>query len=72
MSAKYIVYPGTVTSQNDGDRHFIGFEKLCSLYGVNPAEAVDGWSREGFRADKANLIKLKPRFDGDYTLPTAP
>lgn len=67
---KYAVVPAYVHSRNDGDKHYIGFIDLCALYGVNPAECIDcsralgGDTPEIFR-----LPVLRPRFDGNYTLP---
>jgi hypothetical protein len=61
---KYLVSPGFVFSQRDGDRHWIGADRLMHLYGVDPRECViDG---PGRHAD--NLIVLVPRFDGNYSL----
>lgn len=37
---KYLVIPGIVTSQSDGDRHYIGPMNLIELYGVNPDECL--------------------------------
>lgn len=65
---KYAIYPGYVRSRSDGQRHFIGGEKLARLYGLEPGEykifkGIDG---ERFPTD---LVELHPRQDGDYTLP---
>ena len=64
---KYIVYPGYVYSQNDGDRHYISFRKLITLYGVHPDECVN--------ADELHpahnifgLCPLRPKYDGNYKL----
>lgn len=70
---KYIVYPDWVTSQHDGDRHFIGLHQLIRLYRVNPSECIDGASSRvcGINSeDFKRLIELKPRHDGNYALPT--
>ena len=62
----YAVYPGKVTSKTDGDVH--NFLRLCRLYNVNPATAVD-MSRASARnaiEDISNLISLRPLYSGDY------
>jgi hypothetical protein len=67
---KYLVVPGRVRSQNDGDEHFIGAARLMTLYGVEPNECVIApENREGWRAP-GHLIVLAPRYDGDYSIPT--
>ena len=71
MSAKYAVYPGYVTSRNDGQRHYIGFEKLCHLYGVPTKECVNMSDEASWRGrDRSGYISLTPRRDGNYQLPT--
>ena len=67
---KFVVHPGWVISANDGDRHFIGFQRLCQLYHLNPIECLDasnerqmrGWSEERF----AELKHVNPRSNGMY------
>jgi hypothetical protein len=39
---KYILYPGNVKSVNDGDWHFITYGQLIRLYGLAPAECING------------------------------
>jgi hypothetical protein len=34
--ARYVLCPGWVSSVNDGDRHFIGYDQLMGLYGLRP------------------------------------
>jgi hypothetical protein len=65
---KYAVYPGYIVSKNDHDRHYISFDELCRLYKVNPAECVNTAFSPGIRHE--SLIKLEPRYDGNYELPT--
>jgi len=65
---KYLVCPGWIISEHDRDRHFINSAQLIHLYGVNPAEChiAASKSREiGFGND---LIRLRPRYDGNYKL----
>lgn len=66
----YAVYPGDVSSR-DGDIHYIGFAKLCSLYKVSPFVCVDMSRPEKYLGlDVSNLIALRPSTCGNYTLPT--
>lgn len=63
---KYMLCPGYVFSRNDGDRHYIGVEKLIELYGVKREDCIvkpiNGWVPRG-------LIQLHPRYDGKYEVP---
>ena len=68
---KYIIYPGHVTSKEDGDRHYISAGELMHLYKVSIKECViirserDHYKLRGFKRD---LIQLYPRYDGDYSM----
>lgn len=67
---KYLVYPGIIVSKNDGDRHYIGADKLMKLYGVNPQECkiIDTpISAHGLKLEE--YIVLSPNTAGDYSLP---
>lgn len=72
IEKKYLVVPGHVTSQNDGDVHYIGAWQLIRLYGVKREECVI-WMEGGARPEGVNmpdsLIVLKPRDDGNYERP---
>ena len=63
---RYILHPGWVTSQNDGDRHYITAVRLLGLYGVHPAlcRIYDPKVK-----DKEGEVHLYPRYDGNYSLP---
>jgi len=80
VKAKYALHPGPVTSQSDGQTHFVDAHQLARLYGVSPSECVVvAWDngpgheivyrirRE--RIERMGLIHLRPRSDGNYTLP---
>lgn len=72
MQIKYAVYPGQVTSRNDGDRHVISAGKLMELYGVCPSECIVMQSKEKEpcpHGRTAGLTPLFPRYDGHYHLP---
>jgi hypothetical protein len=69
MSPRYLLCPGYVISQHDGDKHYIAPGTLAKLYGVDPKECVVlGRGQIPSRP----LIPLRPRNDGDYTLPVKP
>lgn len=77
---KYLICPGYVISKNDGDRHYISANQLLRLYRVNPAECevlkeADPWEPRSLAEQRerryAGLIRLAPRYDGDYRLPAA-
>lgn len=70
---KFMVCPGHIKSKNDGDWHYIGAFQLMRLYGVNPKDCVvaerdhpgRSWASVP-RANATNLIRLAPRYNGDY------
>ncbi len=65
MTKRFAVYPGTVTSRSDGDKHRVSGAQLIRLYGVNPAECYIVRNIDGERIDPAwlSLIVLP---SGDY------
>ena len=68
--ARYLVCPGYVLSQSDGQEHYIEARKLMALYGVGPSQCLifDGGRHRGVSLCEYNeLIILRPRYDGDYT-----
>lgn len=82
MAAKYALFPGPVTSKNDGDRHFVDAPTLAFCYGVRlseclvvPAHISERHPREREllleRIERQGLVQLRPRYDGNYTLPEA-
>lgn len=63
----YAIYPGYVTSKNDGQEHYIGARQLMVLYGVPFHECViveTAWNAR----HATNLIPLYPRYDGNYSV----
>lgn len=76
MTAQYLLCPGMVTSQSDGERHYITASKLAMLYRVRldecvilPAAMPSNHRRRTElldRARKGELIGLAPREDGNY------
>lgn len=63
----YAVHPDWVTSQHDGDEHFINFTQLCQLYGICPDEAFV-WSDQSL-LDPYNYVHLYPDYYGMYRIP---
>ena len=61
LPKRYLIVPGVVFSEYDGQRYYIGAWRLMQLYGVNPSECAV-WGT-GEPCD--NLIRLAPRGDGD-------
>jgi hypothetical protein len=78
ISPRYAIYPGSVGSRSDGDVHHITAGQLRALYRVRQDECIVVYPHESFDPSKrekleraSNLIPLTPRYDGNYTLPTA-
>ncbi len=71
MKKKYALYPSNVISQHVGEMHYVGAHELCKLYGVDPNECVIApLSKRGYDSEFiASLIPLRPRYDGNYSLP---
>jgi len=68
---KFVLYPGYVISQYDGQKHYISAIQLARLYGVLFSECVvvylDSLSSLKGR-DLSGLMPLFPKEDGDYRL----
>lgn len=65
----YAVHPGNVSSRNDGDRHYIGFDELIRLYGVSYKDCVlwdIGRPETFFQRRWEDYVHLFPREDGNY------
>lgn len=83
---KYILCPGLVQSQNDGDQHYVTSLMLARLYGVDPRECLVMVQEVRFgnrnplldhrgyyvgRSDEyVGVPRLSPQSSGDYRLPT--
>jgi hypothetical protein len=68
MQKKYLLCPGNVKSKTDGDFHHISPVQLKNLYGVPMKECLI-LSRLTTVDQIENLIHLKPKYNGDYSLP---
>lgn len=71
----YVLCPGTVVSEHDGERHFLSSEKLFSLYGLKRSERVTLGELDkhllGRARKKLKIIYLRPKRNGNYKLPTS-
>ena len=72
-AARFALYPGSVTSSTDGQRHYLDSRSLVFLYGVSPGDCVVVSAtdlylpyRRDHVAHAATLVPLIPRFDGRY------
>ncbi len=66
---KYLICPGIVKSQYDGEHHYITAGQLMSLYKVNPKECKIIDSPDAARGvDWGAYIVLRPRTDGNYII----
>lgn len=76
---KYVLYPGHVRSQHDGDYHFISAKQLAQLYRVpmeeclvidyEQARLLPTREKLALYNQAEHLIQLSPRYKGDYSLP---
>ena len=68
MTKKYVLHPGAVISNTDGQVHYISAPRLANLYGVDIKECAVADARyDTFTGN--GLTRLFPRYNGDYTLP---
>ena len=77
--ARYLIVPGYVTSEHDGQRHYVGAGDLVALYKVAladciiaPEPRIDTIRERDLltnRVETGELIALRPRGDGNYRLP---
>ncbi len=68
---RYLVMPGLVVSDWDGQLHWLSFSYLCRLYQVRPElcvnyETVPAALKPRFEPEVTKLIVLTPRHKGDY------
>ena len=69
----YVLVPGYIISKKDGDRHFITGKMLQRLYKVDPSDCIEAPTGRGCEhwEPPENAIYLRPKQDGDYSLPSA-
>ena len=71
---KYLVFQNEVVSKSDGDIHFISAIKLMELYNVKPKNCIIIRTEQdrivhNHDIHNSKLIKLFPKFNGDYSIP---
>lgn len=73
---RYLVIEDTIRSSNDNQLHFISCPQLMALYRVDPEECVclrsidsESYALAGY--ERHQLITLRPRADGVYSLQEA-
>lgn len=64
---KYMLCPVYVISKNDGQMHWINAARLAELYRVPISECIQEKDTRGMYT--GDLIRLSPKFDGNYSLP---
>lgn len=69
---KYALHPGFITSERDGDLHYIGVAQLARLYQLRPSEYIV-WDRkrpETYQGREWNdYVHLYPSYRGNYGRP---
>jgi len=82
MTARYLLFAGWVTSETDGQRHYVNAHALAFAYGVPMADCLvfpmgrspdDAQRRNALheRVARGELTALHPRYSGNYTLPAS-
>lgn len=71
---RYIIHPGWVRSENDGDLRYITASRLISLYQINPRDpkilcVIDKYGTGFEISETPGDIHLYPRADDNYSLP---
>lgn len=67
---KYLIRPGLVKSETDGDLHYVGAGQLMHLYNVHPRHCQIALLPS--TRPEEGQIELRPRSDGKYALPPTP
>lgn len=66
---KYVLCPGWIDSENDGDEHYISASELAKLYDVDISDCIILTEiNYMFLKRDENLTFLYPSRNGDYTL----
>ena len=66
---RYIIRPGWMVSQHDGQSHYITPQELVRLYEVDPRECVIVRPDHKIPREYMSLHILAPRYDGKYRKP---
>ena len=70
MKIKYALIPGTVISEDDGQRHYINASMLAGLYRIPLGACIivkSEYDRQTLNLE--GLTILRPCADGNYKLP---
>lgn len=66
----WVLCPGRVKSKNDGQTHYITEKQLRQLYNLKYLDYVlteeEYATRRGIRPEEVYVIRLHPRYEGDY------
>ena len=65
-NTRYVLYPGFVTSRNDGDLHYIDVQTLRYLYDIPRTAVCVVYDKSMVIHD--NDIQCRPRYDGKYPI----
>ena len=66
---KYLLCPGWIQSQTDGDWHYVKANQLITLYKVNPSECIVMPKNIAGYSPSDELIILSPKYNGQYIVP---
>lgn len=66
---RYVLHPGYVRSQTDGQEHFIGGPRLARLYGIDIRQPNVVFGDVPAYKKQDGDVHLRPRHDGNYKLP---
>jgi len=64
---KYIMCPGSIKSNTDGELHYISSEELMVLYGVDPAECLVRGILNFSGVKTMDMVYLYPKPNGVYS-----
>ncbi len=67
---KYVLHPGFIRSETDGEEHYVSADKLAKLYKINYFECFVA-SEDSIKPipNDPELIHLYPKYDGKYIIP---
>lgn len=68
---KYAIHPDYIKSQKDGQRHYITYLQLITLYKLNPKDCIlwDYSNENTYRGRNSDdYIHLGVRYDGNYII----
>ncbi len=69
MKRKYVLHPGNITRNSDGQSHYVSAANLADLYGVAMRDCiVDLGDGSHCVMTVPGATHLYPRADGDYSL----